>query len=61
MWSPWVGFHAMVDTGEEKELDCDSQRSSHHGFFWRRSHTMTVPLVAEEARMWGTWEFHATC
>ena len=55
MCSPSVGFHAMSAI----EPRCAS-RSSHHGFFCRRSQTMHVPFAEEVARMCETCEFHAT-
>ena len=47
---PSDGFQAISDT----DAPDDSQRSSHHAFFWLRSQTVTVPFPAEVAKMWET-------
>lgn len=55
MFCPSSGFQAMSVTAQR----CAS-RSSHHGFFCRRSQMMVDPLAEHVARMCATWVFHAT-
>ena len=52
--SPSSGFHATSATHARA-----ASRSSHHGRFCRRSHTMHDPLPLAVATMCATWLFHA--
>mmetsp|Transcript_23315 Transcript_23315/g.69827 ORF Transcript_23315/g.69827 Transcript_23315/m.69827 type:complete len:223 (-) Transcript_23315:113-781(-) len=56
MCRPSTGFQATSATGLREA----ASRSSHQGFFWRRSQTMVAPLAEAVARMCDTCEFHAT-
>jgi len=51
---PSEGFQQTSDTGDAPS------RSSHHGFFCRRSQTTTAPDTDAVARMCDTCEFQAT-
>mmetsp|Transcript_19375 Transcript_19375/g.59664 ORF Transcript_19375/g.59664 Transcript_19375/m.59664 type:complete len:212 (+) Transcript_19375:786-1421(+) len=53
---PSDGFHATSATADRDA----ASRSSHQGFFWRRSQTIVAPDWDAVARMCDTWLFHAT-